>query len=142
VGNLLTSLAGCCQPLPGDPIYGYITIGKGVSVHKQGCDQLNGLLAQTPERGIEVNWSNEVKGSFKTKVDIFCYDRNGILRDITTILGNEKVSLLGVHSESHTLEQTANISLVLEVKDLNSLARLMTKLEKIQSVLEVNRIGK
>lgn len=142
VGNLMTSLAGCCQPLPGELVYGYITLGRGVSVHKQDCEQLNGLLSQNPERGIEVNWSAEVKGAFKTKVDIFCYDRNGILRDITTILGNEKVSLLGVHSESHAHEHTANIGLVLEVKDLNSLARLITKLEKIRGVLEVNRIEK
>lgn len=142
VGNLMSNLAGCCQPLPGDPVYGYITLGRGVSVHKKDCDQLIGLLAQHPERGIEVNWSSEVKGAFKTKVDIFCYDRDGILRDITTILGNEKVSLLGVHSESHTHDQTANIGLVLEVKDLNSLARLITKLEKIRSVLEVKRLEK
>lgn len=140
VGNLMTNLAGCCQPLPGDPVYGYITIGKGVSVHKHGCENLNGLLAQNPERGIEVNWSSDVKGAFKTKVDIYCYDRDGILRDITTILGNEKVSLLGVHSESHELDQSANIGLVLEVKDLNSLARLMSKLEKIRGVMEVRRI--
>ena len=142
VGNLMTSLAGCCQPLPGDPVYGYITIGRGVSVHKRDCEQMQGLLAANPERGIEVNWSLDVKGSFKTKVDVFCYDRDGLLRDITTILGNEKVSLLGVHSESHVHEQTANITLTLEVKDLNGLARLMTKLEKIRSVLEVNRIEK
>ena len=142
VGNLMTVLAKCCQPLPGDAVYGYITMGRGVSVHKQDCEQLNGLLSAHPERGIEVNWSTEVKGAFQTKVDIFCHDRDGILRDITTILGNEKVSLLGVHSESHKLEQTANILLTLEVKDLSSLARLMTKLEKIRSVLEVKRIEK
>lgn len=142
VGNLMTTLAGCCQPLPGEPVYGYITQGRGVSVHKHGCEQLQGLLAQHPERGIEVNWSAEVKGAFKTKLDVFCYDRDGILREITTILGNEKVSLLGVHSESHSIEQTANIGLILEVKDLNGLARLMTKLEKIRGVLEVNRLGK
>lgn len=140
VGNLMSVLAGCCQPLPGDPVYGYITMGRGVSVHKQDCEQLSSMLTQNPERGIEVNWSNEVKGAFKTKVDIFCYDRDGILREITTILGNEKVSLLGVHSESHEQDHTANIALTLEVKDLNSLARLMTKLEKIRNVLEVKRI--
>ncbi len=140
VGNLMSVLAGCCQPLPGDPVYGYITMGRGVSVHKKDCEQLSAMLTQNPERGIEVNWSHEVKGAFKTKVDIFCYDRDGILREITTILGNEKVSLLGVHSESHEQDHTANITLTLEVKDLNSLARLMTKLEKIRNVLEVKRI--
>ncbi|BDX05535.1 GTP diphosphokinase [Planctobacterium marinum] len=139
VGNLMSVLAGCCQPLPGDPVYGYITLGRGVSVHKQDCEQLKSMLTQNPERGIEVNWSSEVKGAFKTKVEIFCYDRDGILREITTVLGNEKVSLLGVHSESNEQEQTANIGLTLEVKDLNSLARLITKLEKVRNVLEVKR---
>lgn len=140
VGNLMSVLAGCCQPLPGDPVHGYITVGRGVSVHKRDCEQLKSLLTQNPERSIEVNWSSDVKGAFKTKIDIYCYDRDGILRDITMILGNEKVSLLGVHSESNEQEHTANIGLVLEVKDLNSLARLISKLEKIRSVLDVKRI--
>lgn len=140
VGNLMSTLAGCCQPLPGDNIMGYITLGRGVSVHKQGCEQLINLLNQNPERGIEVNWSGEVKGAFQTKVEVICFDRDGILRDITTVLGNEKVGLLGVHSESNIEQQTANIKLNLEIRDLNSLARLITKLERLKSVFEVNRL--
>lgn len=142
VGHLMSVLAGCCQPLPGDPIHGYITVGRGVSVHKQECEQLRNLIKQHPNRGIEVNWSSEVKGAFESILEVVCFDRDGILRDITTVLGNEKVSLLGVHSESNTGDQTANIKLTLEVKDLNSLARLMTKLEQLRSVLEVNRLGR
>ncbi len=140
VGNLMSTLAGCCQPLPGDDILGYITLGRGVSVHKTNCEQLKNLLKQNPARGIEVNWSHDVKGAFETVVEIICFDRDGILHDITTVLGNEKVSLLGVHSVSDTEQQTASIKLKIEVKDLNSLARLTGKLERIKSVLEVNRI--
>lgn len=140
VGHLMSTLAGCCQPLPGDLIYGYVTVGRGVSVHKQECEQLRNLMKQHPDRGIEVNWSSDLKGAFESILEVVCYDRDGILRDITTVLGNEKVSLLGVHSDSNTSDQTASIRLTLEVRDLNSLAILMTKLEQLRGVLEVKRL--
>jgi GTP pyrophosphokinase len=95
VGNLLSQLAKCCQPVAGEAILGYITQGKGVSVHKENCPQLSNLLEQHPERQIEVSWSIEHQTSFQTEVVVYCHDRAGILRDITTVLSNEKVGLLG-----------------------------------------------
>lgn len=140
VGHLMSQMAGCCKPLPGDPIRGYITIGRGVSVHKQDCDQLHSLLAQHPERSIDVNWAQDVRDTFETVVEVICIDRDGILRDITTELANEKVGLLGVQSKSYKEDQTARIRLNLEVKNLNSLARTMSRLEHLRNVLEVNRM--
>jgi GTP pyrophosphokinase len=139
VGNLLSQLAKCCQPLPGDQIQGYITQGRGVSVHRQDCDQLLHLLDTHPERLIDVKWASELVGAFQTQIDVFCLDRDGILRDITTILANEKIALLGVNSLSDTGDHTAKIKLSVEVKDLNSLSRTIIRLQQIKGVSEVNR---
>ncbi|GAA0342214.1 GTP diphosphokinase [Bowmanella denitrificans] len=139
VGNLMTQLAGCCQPLPGDPIQGFITQGRGVSVHREDCEQLAHLMQEHPERSIEVNWAGERSGAFESNVEILCADRDGILRDITTILANEKIGLLGVNSLSNAKEHTARINLKLEVKDLNSLAKIIAKLKLVNGVAEVRR---
>lgn len=139
VGNLLSNLAKCCQPLPGDPIQGYITQGRGVSVHRDNCDQLHNLIEQHPERLIDVNWASELNGGFQADLDVYGSDRDGILRDITTVLANDKIGLLGVNSLSNTNENTAKIKLSLEVKDLNSLSRAITKLLRVKGVSEVIR---
>ncbi|WP_416307748.1 GTP diphosphokinase [Neptunicella sp. SCSIO 80796] len=140
VGNLMTQLAGCCKPLPGDPIQGYITQGRGVSVHKEDCEQLIHLLEEHPERYIDVNWTSGHSGVFETHVEVFCNDRDGLLRDITTVLANEKVGLLGVNSLSNSKDNTAKIQLKLEVKDLHSLAKMVSRLDKVNGVQSVRRV--
>ena len=139
VGNLMTQIAGCCQPLPGEPIQGYITQGRGVSVHREDCDQLSNLLDQHPEREIDVDWASNISASFQTYVQVFCSDRDGLLRDITTVLANEKIGLLGVNSASDVKSGLARISLRLEVKDLIGLSRVMTRIEGIKGVEMVQR---
>ena len=140
VGNLMSQLAKCCQPLPGDPIQGYITQGRGVSVHRENCDQLLHLLEKHPERQIDVHWANEIQGGFQTNIEVQCSDRDGILRDITTILANEKIGLVGVNSLSNTKEHTAKIKLILEVKDLNTLSKTITRLLQLKGVSDVLRL--
>lgn len=142
VGRLMSQIAGCCQPLPGDPIEGYITIGRGVSVHKQDCEQLHQLLQQHPERAIEVNWAHDLHEQFQAILDIVCWDRDGILRDITTVLANEKAGLLSVETFPQKDEKAARIRLKIEVKNLNSLARAMKKIQNVAGVLEVIRAGR
>ncbi|GAB3031598.1 GTP diphosphokinase [Bowmanella dokdonensis] len=139
VGNLMSQLAGCCQPLPGDPIQGFITQGRGVSVHREDCEQLAHLMQEHPERGIEVNWASSRAPSFESRVEIHCADRDGILRDITTVLANDKIGLLGVNSQSNSKEHTARITLTLEVKDLNSLSKIIARLKTVNGVAEVRR---
>jgi GTP pyrophosphokinase len=140
VGNLLSQIARCCQPVAGEAIVGYITQGKGVSVHKEGCNQLQHLLSQHPEREIEVSWSIEHQTSFQTELDIYCHDRTGILKDITTILSNEKVGLLGVNSLSNKSQGTAHIKITIEVKDAENLSRTADKLKQIPDVSDIVRI--
>ncbi len=139
VGHLMTQIANCCKPVPGEPILGYITQGRGVSVHKESCEQLQHLLSTNPEREIEVNWSEQVNVGFETVVEIFCYDRTGLLRDITTVLANENVLLMGVNSVSDKARQTATIALSIEVNDHDALTRVMTKLRQLKDIVDVKR---
>jgi len=139
VGNLLSQIAKCCQPVAGEPILGYVTQGKGVSVHKENCAQLSNLLEQHPERQIDVSWAIEHQTSFQTELNVFCNDRSGILRDITTVLSNEKVGLLGVNSFSNKSHNSALIKLSIEVTDANNLARVIDKLKQLPDVNDVAR---
>lgn len=139
VGNLMSQIAKCCQPVAGESIVGYITQGKGVSVHKEGCSQLQNLLNQQPEREIDVAWSIQHQTSFQTDLDIYCLDRSGILRDITTVLSNERVGLLGVNSLSNKLQGTAHIKITIEVVDAENLARTVDKLKQIKDVSDIVR---
>jgi GTP pyrophosphokinase len=139
VGHLMSQLANCCKPVPGEPIMGYITQGRGVSVHKEGCDQLQHLLSQHPERQIEVNWSEALKVGFETGVDIYCHDRTGLLRDITTVLANENVPLLGVNSLSDKNRQTALITISIEVLDLDTLSKVLSRLRQLKGVTDARR---
>lgn len=142
VGNLLNQIAGCCQPLPGEPILGYITQGRGVSVHRQDCEQLNHLLDQQPERQIDVNWASNLHAVFQTKVHVLSDDRAGVLRDVTTVIANEQVSLLGVNSISDTKLNRAKIELSLEVKDLSCLSKAISRMQLIKGVTEVKKVDK
>ena len=139
VGNLLSQIAKCCQPVAGEPILGYITQGKGVSVHKESCAQLANLLEQHPERQIDVSWAVEHQTSFQTELNVFCNDRSGILRDITTVLSNEKVGLLGVNSFSNKSHNSALIKLTVEVTDADNLARVVDRLKQLPDVNDVAR---
>lgn len=139
VGNLLSQIAKCCQPVAGEAILGYITQGKGVSVHKESCSQLSHLLEQHPERQIEVSWAVQHQTSFQTELNIYCLDRSGILRDITTVLSNEKVGLLGVNSLSNKFQNSAHIKLSIEVSDADQLARVADRLKQLADVEDVIR---
>jgi GTP pyrophosphokinase len=139
VGNLLSQIAKCCQPVAGEAILGYITQGKGVSVHKETCPQLSHLLEQHPERQIDVSWSIQHQTSFQTDITVFCADRSGILRDVTTVLSNLKVGLLGVNSISNKAQNTASIKLTIEVADANDIAKVADKIKQLPDVSDVSR---
>ncbi|MGJ8679863.1 GTP diphosphokinase [Paraglaciecola sp.] len=142
VGNLMNQIAGCCQPIPGEEIIGYITQGRGVSVHREDCEQLNHLLDSHPERQIDVNWASGLEAAFQTKLQVLSTDRAGVLRDVTTVLANEKASLLGVNSSSDIRQNTAKIELTLEVKNLASLSKTISRIQQVKGVLDVFKVDK
>lgn len=140
VGNLLTHMAKCCSPVPGDLISGFITQGKGVSIHREDCDQLAHLLEHQPERFIEVQWGQNNKQSYLASALIISTDRQGLFRDISTIIANEKVSILGIESNSDTDKQTMIMKIKMEVTSIELLSRVLDKIRQLDDVLEVKRL--
>ena len=140
VGNLLTHMAKCCQPVPGDTISGFITQGRGISVHRQDCEQLANSLRLQPERLVEVQWGNEDKKSYQASAQIIGSDRQGFLRDISTIISNETVSIVGVDSHTDKVNQTVIMNLKLEVGSSELLTRVLDKLRQLDDVTEVRRL--
>ncbi|ANB19092.1 RelA/SpoT family (P)ppGpp synthetase [Dokdonella koreensis DS-123] len=139
VGNLLTALARCCQPLPGDPITGFITRGRGVSVHRSDCPQLARLRARDGSRLIEVEWGT---GSQSYEVDVLLrgYDRKDLLKDVTAAVAAAKVHLLGIHSRLDEARGIAEMNLGLRVADFGQLSTLLDRLLALPNVVEARRI--
>jgi GTP pyrophosphokinase len=139
VGSLLTVMARCCEPLPGNPIVGYITQGRGVSIHKQDC--INGLQlkADEPERIVEVSWTNEKQSFYAVTLDVDAYDRTGLLRDIMNMVANEGVNATSVNTLTDAVESMARTRLQVEVESIEQLGRLMARMRTVPNVMSVSR---
>lgn len=140
VGNLMHSVARCCQPVPGEEIEGYITQGRGISVHRKSCEQLADLRDAHPERIIEATWGETHSAGYSLTLRIEALDRSGLLKDITTLLSNEKVNVLGVNSMTNVKNQSAIIDLNLEVHSSDEIGKLSGKLKQLKDVAEVRRL--
>jgi len=140
VGNLMHSVARCCQPVPGEPIEGYITQGRGISVHRKLCEQLADLRDAHPERIIEASWGETHSSGYSLTLRLEALDRNGLLKDITTLLSNDKVNVLGVNSMSNVKNQSAIIDMNLEVCSSDDIAKLISKLKQLKDVATVRRL--
>ena len=140
VGNLKTSMANCCRPVPGEPIVGFITQGRGVTVHRQDCPNILQLRMEEPQRIIEVEWGERAHTRYPVTIEIQAWDRSGLLRDVTGLLGNEKVNVLAVNTLTDTDEGIARLRITLEVDGLESLGRLFSRIQQLPNVTEVRRL--
>ena len=139
VGNLLTNIASCCKPVPGDEIIGFVTLGKGVSVHRQDCINILNLEHEKQEQLVSVEWSNHNHQIFEISLVIQAIDRTGLLKDITNILSDLKVNVLGIQTLSNKDTQMADIQIVLEIQDLQQLQKVSDKIMQLSNVLKVYR---
>ena len=137
IDNCLVKLSKCCSPLPGDEIVGYITKGRGVSVHRKDCVNINDLLKEE-NRIIDVEWYNQERVTYTVEIEIFANDRNGLLADIVQKINESKAKLLGVNARA-SKERIAITEVTLEVDSLDSLNKIIKELRKVDSVYEVNR---
>ncbi|WP_338804641.1 GTP diphosphokinase [Xenorhabdus griffiniae] len=140
VGNLMHHIARCCQPIPSDEIIGFITRGRGISIHRADCDQLAELEASSPERIVDAVWGESYSSGYSLVVRVVANDRSGLLRDITTILANEKINVLGVSSRSDVKQQLATIDMNIEIYNLQVLGRVLAKLNQLSDVIEARRL--
>ncbi|WBE26599.1 GTP diphosphokinase [Denitrificimonas caeni] len=139
VGNLLTQMAGCCQPVPGEPIVGYITVGRGVTIHRQDCATALQLSSREPERMIQVGWGAEPVKTYPVDVLVRAYDRSGLLSDISQVLLNEKMNIVALQTSTSKEDNTAMINLTVEVPGLDELGRLLGRISQLPNIIEVRR---
>ena len=139
VGDLLYNFARCCKPVPPEEIVGYITIGRGVSIHRQDCGNYLNLNSRNPERVIEVNWGDSADAIYPAELSLQAFDRNGLLRDISTVLSDEKVGVDSVNSHTNKRTMQVEMSLSISVSGLPTLSQVMTRLEQLPNVTSVRR---
>jgi GTP pyrophosphokinase len=141
VDSLLTSLARCCRPIPPDPIIGFITRGRGISVHRANCANARTLMARQPERLIEVQWDEKLapggEASFPVEVLVLANDRQGLLRDISEVFAREKLNVIGVNTFSQ--RDQAQMQFTIEVPDGAALRRALAQLAEVKGVTIARR---
>ena len=133
-GGLLTRLGRCCNPLPGNEIIGYVTRGRGVTIHRRDCSNI--LALEDTERLIEVSWGSRLQ-TLPVTIRITAYDRAGLLSEISNIIGAEGINIAGV---THSLRQNiTTLYITLEVSNIAQLSRVLTKIERRPNVTEARR---
>lgn len=137
IDNCLVKLSKCCNPVPGDNIIGYITKGRGVSVHRTDCVNVKDLLKEE-DRIIDVYWYTEKAASYNVDITVFANDRSGLLADVIQVLSNLKTKLMGLNSKA-TKEHIATIEITIEVENIEELNKVLKELRKVDSVYEVTR---
>jgi GTP pyrophosphokinase len=135
--KLLTQLAKCCRPAPPDPIAGFVTRGRGVSIHRRNCRDLQRLAELQPERMIEADWGGQKDGVFSVDIVVQAQDRQGLLRDISEVLSREKINVTGVNTQSK--QHTARMSFTVEISGLEQLQRTLAQVKEVQGVLSASR---
>ena len=137
IDNCLVRLSKCCNPVPGDEIVGFITRGRGVSVHRKDCINMKDLISQDG-RMIDVYWYDEPRASYSVDIEIYANDRAGLLSDIIKEVGNNKCKLIAVNSKANK-ERIAMTEITVEVENLEELNKILKNLRKVDSVYEVKR---
>lgn len=139
VDDVLTQLARCCKPIPGDAIVGYITRGRGISIHQARCHNILQAQDQKPERLLEVQWGDETPDQYPVDLSISAVDRQGLVRDISNTVLQEDIALLGINTRINRAKNQAFIQLTIEIDDLGPLGKLLSQLQHIDGVIKVSR---
>jgi len=136
----MVRLAACCKPMPGESIIGYVTRGRGISVHHKDCPNAKRYFHTEPERIIDVSWGNVSVGSYQVELEAVCTDRDRLLMDILAIMAETKTPVSGAHAAVDRKTKTCSIFIKIEVKSMEQLEYLMQRVQRIKDVLEVRRL--
>ena len=139
VGNLMTRIARCCQPTPGDAILGFITRGEGVTIHRADCPNVQRLQETASERLIDVSWSARTARLYPVDIIVEAYDRRGLIRDISSLLNNEGINVTAVNTRTDPDDQVARMAITVEVGDVDQLSRIMQRMAGLRNIRDVHR---
>lgn len=137
VGDLLTQIGKCCKPVPGEDIVGYITRGRGIVIHRKSCTHIKKAEQDRPERLIPVNWEGEASNAYAVDLRIVALDRKSLLKDVTTVLANEHASITDLSTRRDN--EQVELSLEVELGQVDDLNRVMTLLKQLPNVFNVDR---
>ncbi|MEI7432172.1 MAG: ACT domain-containing protein, partial [Betaproteobacteria bacterium] len=137
IDKLLTQLAGCCKPAPPDPIIGFVTRGKGVSIHRVDCSNFANMEAMHPERVIETAWGGQTVGVFAVDIVVDANDRQGLLRDVSEVLTREKINVIAVSTQSKQGE--AHMRFTAEIGNVAQLKHTLLMLHEVEGVVGARR---
>jgi GTP pyrophosphokinase len=140
VGDLPITLARCCAPLRPQPITGYVTLGRGVTIHRSDCPSLNRMRSVKPERVLNVEWTSAESAALKVQIAVSAYDRRGLVRDVTDILALERLSIEAMTTTTDREAGKAFVSLTFSVTDLEQLARVLRRLSGVPNVIHARRL--
>ena len=139
VGDLMSTYARCCNPLPPEPVTGYVTVGRGVTIHRSGCSSLARIAARAPERLLQVEWGKARTARFPVDVVVHAMDRRGLVRDVSTLLADEKVNIERLTTRTDAAEASADLSLRISVPGLDELSRLLARIAALPGVISARR---
>ncbi len=139
VGNLLTVIARCCQPVPGDAIVGYLTKGRGVSIHRNTCKSLHNLMLRDPERVIQVEWGGRGGQAYEVDIMVRGYDRKGLLKDVSSAIAAADAHVLAASTRLDRDHGLAEMSFAVRVSDFGQLTGLLNRVAALPNVIEARR---
>ncbi|MEL7449452.1 MAG: GTP diphosphokinase [Pseudomonadota bacterium] len=139
VGDLMTNFAQCCKPVPPDPIAGYITQGRGITIHRSDCPSLQRLVETSPERILSVSWGGARPATYPVDITLEAFDRQGLVKDVSTLTSAEKINIVTFSTTTNRKHLTARMELTVEIAGLDELSRLLHKLGQLPNVIDVHR---
>ena len=139
VSDLMTNLAKCCMPVPGDKVLGFVTRGTGITIHRESCPNIMYQQNTDRERVVQVNWGNDEERTYPMKVLINAFDRKGLLRDVSTVFADEKVNVLEISTRTDTDKQSVLMEGLIEVTSIEAMSKILAKLDQLPNVMSVKR---
>ncbi len=139
VGNLLTRMGRCCNPVPGDAIVGFITRGQGVTIHRSDCPNALRHHDEHDERLIEVGWGESGSSTYPVEVEVVAYERPGLLRDVTSLLANQHINVVAANTVSDKQQHRVHMNLTLEIPNIGTLSQVLAQIDQLPNVTEVRR---
>lgn len=140
VGNLMTTIARCCRPVPGDPVVGYVTQGRGVTIHREDCGQVVHWRSENSPRLLQVHWGSRQDSSYLVQIQVRAYDRRDLIRDISTVLSTTETQVTDISSRLDEASDEVSILLKLRVRDFEHLSELLSRLGAVSNVIEARRV--
>jgi GTP pyrophosphokinase len=139
IGDLLSTYARCCKPVPPEAIVGYITVGRGVSIHAQSCANLGRLAVKSPARVLAVTWGKTGAGEFPVDIDVQAFDRRGLVRDVSAALADEKISIQGMNTVTDKRDNVARMLIKISITGLPQLSQVLTRISQLPNVISARR---